>query len=298
MTRCPRCGKALDDEAQAGEDEPATCDVCGAELVTDGGAEVAVPSYTELSRVYDARTEKDLRFAHTLIEGADIPVFSNAARVGSHAFPYLAVLVPVDFAEKARAVLRENGLLKTPVDEAALAAVWAKDVVPALAGGQAASLASAIALEPGPLRAAVFEGLEEAGPIGLTVLRDLALSLAARGPREPAREAAGYLAACEAFRDRRGELIAALGAIAARGADADLAARVIGAVERFLGSADAERALVPLLEHANAGVRDAAIEALYAVSGGETLGFEPDAAEDARRAAVRRWRERVGGWLR
>jgi hypothetical protein len=269
--------------------------------VSEAAPPVAFPSYTEVVPVYEARDDANLAVVRAILEGGDIPAIvyaEHAARLGLRAASRL-LLVPTSFAERAREVLRASGV-RAPAPPARddLAALWSSEVVPAIAGAPPHSLAGAIALCGDALRAALFGALEAAGPRGLEVLRDVALALAVSGPLAAAREAAGYLAACEVFRDRRREMVLALGAIAARGADADLALRVASALERFRGAAETERALVPLLEHEDAAVRDAAIEALFSVSGGETLGFEPDAEPAARAAAVRRWSERVGIRLR
>jgi hypothetical protein len=298
MTRCPRCGKSF--EADVAEESAGSCDDCGTELVTEGRPAVALPSYTEVAKVYEARDETDLRLVRAMLEGADIPVFAYGEHLRNAAYgavpePPRTLLVPLSFARRAIRVLHDHGVLKpAPVERDELTSFWSVEVVPALAGAPASGLAASVSLRPEPFRTALFGALEAAGPRGLEILQDLALALAVRGPRDAAREAAGYLAACEAFRERRVAYVAALGAIASRGADADLAGRAIAALERFRGSTDAERAIVPLLDHADAGVRDAAIEALFSLSGGETLGYEPDAPAAARREAILRWWDRVG----
>jgi hypothetical protein len=265
--------------------------------VSESAPPVAFPSYTEVVPVYEARDGANLAVVRAILEGSDIPAIvyaEHSARLGLRAASRL-LLVPTSFAERARDVLRASGIREpAPPARDDLAALWSSEVVPVLAGAPAPGLASAVALRGDTLRAALFGALEAAGPRGLDVLRDIALALAVSGPLAAAREAAGYLAACEAFRDRRREMVLALGALAARGADAELALRVAVALERFRGAAETERALVPLLEHADAAVRDAAIEALFSVSGGESLGFDPDAEPAARAAAVRRWADRVG----
>lgn len=304
MRSCPRCRRVFEVDEASGEAPPETCSACGTELVsTQAAAPIALPSYTELVMVYEAHDEADLGLVRALLEAADVPVFAWGEPFAAAAATDLAggftrrrLLVPVAFARKAREALRERGVVRpvaaAPADE--LASLWREVVAPLLAGPEATPLADLIALRGEAFRAALFGALAKAGPRAQALLADLALALALKGPREAAREAAGFLAAHEALRDRRAALVSSLGALVARGAEKDLAVRVVAALERFRGSPDAERALVPLLEHEDAEVRDAAIEALFSVSGGETLGYEPDAPLDARRAAVERWRERTG----
>jgi len=302
MRRCPRCLRS--DPGGPDDEGTGTCAACGTELVTERPATVAaLPSYTELVKVYEAKDDAERDLVRALLEGADVPVFAYGeplAGAGSSGIGALMgprkLLVPVAFERKAREALTARGVIRaapTPSDE--MAPFWRAAVVPLLAGPFALGLARDLALRSEALRAAVFASLEAAGPRGLTLLADLALAFAAGGPREAAREAAGALATSEAFRDRRAGHVLSLGALVLCGADKELAARVTASLERFRGSPEAERALVPLLDHEDAEVRDAAIEALFSVSGGETLGYEPDASPETRKAAVARWRERTGG---
>jgi hypothetical protein len=301
MLRCPRCDRIFEDEGEG----PAACEVCGAALVREAhepppsAPPPARPTYTELVKIYEARSEPDLELVRAILSGGGIPAFAFGEHIRATRPSFdapRAVLIPVEFAARAADVLHQQGVIPGGVVEAAdLERLWVGVVAPLLAAPHAAALAAEVGRRDAALRAALFADLERAGSRGLALLADLALALALRGPDAAAREAASHLAAAEAFRERRADLVLALGALVRRSSAADLAGRVAGMLERFRGSIEAERALVPLLDHDDAAVRDGAIEALYSVSGGETLGFEPEAPPQDRALAVARWWARLGG---
>ncbi|MBN1419039.1 MAG: DUF2007 domain-containing protein [Planctomycetes bacterium] len=66
--------------------------------------------------------------------------------------------------------------------------------------------------------------------------------------------------------------------------------RDLAAVLEYLRTIDPDAILVGLLRDPDAGVREAAIESLFATHG-DDCGYEPDAPEEEREAAVRRWEE-------
>ncbi|HVY61052.1 MAG TPA: DUF2007 domain-containing protein, partial [Planctomycetota bacterium] len=131
MTRCPRCGTAF--EPAPGDDAAATCDACGTELLTEGAPAVALPSYTEVVKVYEARDETDLNLVRAILEGADIPVFAYGEHVRSAAYgavpePPRTLLVPFSFGRRALRVLRDHGVLKpAPVERDELTAFWSSE---------------------------------------------------------------------------------------------------------------------------------------------------------------------------
>lgn len=300
MLRCPRCEKVFDDEDE--DDGPAACDVCGAPLAREAHLTLPPPRpetvYTELVKIYDARNEADLQLVRAILTGGGVPAFSFGEHIRftrPNVDSPRAVLIPVEFAARAADVLRQQGVIPGPVAAEDLERLWVGAVAPLLAAPHAAPLAAEIGWRDGAFRAALFADLERAGARGVLLVADLALAFAARGPDAAAREAAGHLAASEGFRERRGDFATALGALVRPSSPRDVAARVAAMIERFRGLVEAERALVPLLDHADAEVRDDAIEALYSVSGGETLGFEPEAPVADRALAVARWWARVGG---
>jgi hypothetical protein len=284
MLRCPRCEKVFEDD-----DETAVCDACGVELLRAGPEPpVAAVGFSELVTVYEPADLEDLDRVRGLLAAADIQFY-----VPRMTFTAPRVQVPAELAERAKAVIAEGGR-PSPLDEKALAALWSKEVAPVLAGAPARSLASSLAVAEA-LRQAVLAALGRAGARGVEVIEELGLAFVLQGPRAAAVEAAAHLAASDAARERRERFLAALGGLVAYGAERDVLERAVLVAERFRGVAAAERAMVPLLEHADAAVRDAAIEALYTISGGETLGFEPDAPPEERAAAVGRWWARLGG---
>jgi HEAT repeat protein len=67
-----------------------------------------------------------------------------------------------------------------------------------------------------------------------------------------------------------------------------LLAEILG----LLGMLRPEEILITLLGDEDSGVRDAAIESLFSLTG-EDLGYEPDAPENARAEAIGRWMD----WL-
>jgi hypothetical protein len=292
--RCPRCDREIDDDEDA-----ATCDVCGAALAsarpTPAPPAPVRAEYTELVRIYVARDEGELALVRAILAAAGIPAYGYVESLHSRIDEPRAVAVPVDLAARAAEVLRRQGVVASEPDMPDLERLWLGLVAPLLSAPHAAAFAAEVGRREPALRAALFADLERAGPRGLSLLSDLVLALALRGPDAAAREAAVFLAACEAFRGLRPGFAAALGALVRTTSPVEVARRVAGMLARFRGLGEAERGLVPLLAHAVAGVRDEAIEALYSISGGETLGFEPDAPEDERARAVERWWARVGG---
>lgn len=256
------------------------------------------PIYTELVRIYEARTEADLTLVRAILAGAGIQAFAFGEQIRL-ARPNVdspkAVLVPMDDATRAAEVLRQQGVIPGVVEAEDLDRLWVGLVVPLLAAPNAMPLAAALGRRDASFRTALFQALERAGPRGVALLEDVTLALALRGPTTAAREAAAFVAASEPLRERRPFVAATLGALVRRACPSEIALRVASMLERFRLLAEAERALVPLLEHAEPAVRDAAIEALFSISGGETLGYEPDALAEARATAVERWWARVGG---
>jgi len=69
------------------------------------------------------------------------------------------------------------------------------------------------------------------------------------------------------------------------------ARRDLAAALEHLPAIDPDGILIGLLRDPDASVREAAIEALFALHG-DDLGYEPDASEEDREAAIRRWEER------
>jgi hypothetical protein len=291
--RCPRCEKPFDDD-----DLPAACEICGAELPRRREPARRAPIRADLVKIYEPRTEGDLALVRAILSSAGIASFAlgEHIRLTRPCFDTpLAIAVAADEAERALEALRRQGVVPAAVEGSDLDRFWLGPVAAALAAPHVGALAAEIGSCEASFRASIFARLEAAGPRGIALLEDLVLALGHRGPSAAAREAAAYVAASEALRDRRPALAAALGALIGASSPVEVALRVASMLERFRGSTEAERAIVPLLDHADAAVRDAAIEALYSISGGETLGFEPDASADQRGAAVARWRARVGG---
>ncbi len=306
MTRlsCPRCRKQFEEDED--DEDLLACDVCGAELVREGGpvAPVAGFGYADLVRLMTARTRTEALVVKAILGAADIPVTTPRHHFleGGPVTDAFALLVPREFLARAIAVCRDRGIFETTPAGEVLAKLWARAVVPAIEAWRpdaeaVPALGRELALVAEPVRRGLFEALGRLGPRGLGVVAELLLAFARLGPREAARESAAYLSSSDVFRPARAELLARVGELVAslRPRDTETALRACAAAERFRGVAEAERALVPLLDHEDASVRDAAIEALFSISGGETLGYEPDAEPEARRAALARWQARVGG---
>jgi hypothetical protein len=127
--------------------------------------------------------------------------------------------------------------------------------------------------------------LAEMGVAGAQALTEVARKAIVEGDRERLHFAAGGLSKVHGYRpdETFGPFLE----------DRDpttraLAALVIGRT----GSRSALRLLVPLLEDAELGVREEAIEGLYFITH-DDLGYEADAPETERAAAVARWQQRL-----
>ncbi len=306
MLRCPRCSMSYEPRGGASlvasdaDLLPARCEACGVELISDGLPPVARTTYTDLVTVYEGRSSYEVLVVRALLGAEDVPTAAPTPTLEHLTSPGpIEVGVPRELADRALRVLRERGVL--PPEEARdredLGRIWARHVAPMLEGG-GEPLARELALRDEAFRRTLYEALARLGARGLDVVARLVFAFAARGPLGAAREAAAFLASREGQNETRLDLVRRLGALAETARAPEVALRVAAAVERFraLGlGLEAERALVPLLEHEDAGVRDEALEALYSLSGGQTLGYDPEAREGARREAVERWWTRVGG---
>jgi hypothetical protein len=207
--------------------------------------------------------------------------------------------VPAEFALSAREILELRLRDLRPAEFAgSLLFDWEEETVvdpPLLRETNPAILRRGPEVIP-DLVAILWRGEEEARTRAGLLLSDLGVA-GAQALTEVARKAI-----VERDRDRLRPVVSALAKV--RGYRPDetfspflededptvraLAALVVGRT----GSKTCVPLLVPLLEDADVEVREEAIEALYTLTG-DDLGFEAEAPEDERAAAVARWRKRV-----
>jgi hypothetical protein len=216
------------------------------------------------------------------------------------------VFVPAEFAERAKAVLCEREIV-CGIDAARLAELTAA------AGDGAATdpaarkaLLEKLAEETRDYRHEALSEIGRRGDAGFVLLRAL-LADAVRVEDRVVRGAEGedetiacpvasdiaYLTDVGTFGSEHALLILAdLDKLAKEPAPA-VRRRVARALGRLRG-VGAGPALVDFLLDDDAGVRDEALESLYALSQGETFGFDPERPPAAQDAAIARWR----AWVR
>ncbi len=204
------------------------------------------------------------------------------------------VYVPTAYVGRARSVLAQHGYA-SEIDRAQLEQLLTLAEA-ALAGEQEARTRFLQALEDAPSRQTRVEALRRlAAREGyLALLRSLASEALASTEEEDAR-----LPGDLALLIQEGELPRSVGeqwvkqlaeaTHAERARTRRRAAAALGKLRGFGAAAP----LVALLEDPDESVRDEAIESLYVLADGESLGYEPDAPERERAAAIARWRR----WL-
>jgi hypothetical protein len=256
--------------------------------------------YVDLVRVHNAGDMAEAQLIKGMLENAQVPCALEDDASGALTDGLTGarldgtdVFVPAAYVTRARAVLSHHGYV-SGIDKQQLAELLA-GLESAIGGDEAAHRAFVGQLEQEPsrdTRIAVLRAIEKREDAATLlrsliqaslgsdddghVLSDIAL-LVAEGelPRELARDLANDLSGAtkaETTTQRR-RAAAALGKLRGHGGAA---------------------ALVNLLEDSDESVRDEAIESLYVISEGDSFGFEPDASEEDRAAAVAKWRSWLG----
>ncbi len=301
MPYCPECREEFDSGVQV-------CVDCGdvalvARLEDLPAQEPApLPGAEHIEgelRFYADSRELAQRLEASLVSGT-IPVFTYEEPLETEGGQAWGLAVPSEFEERAWARLRavpyeEVDLGEGPVRLYSLD-LEADDPVPeVLLAEDSQVLASGEAAHPALVEAALDTGSAHQG----RAVRLLAES-------GPAGKALLFGILQEALKNRRREFLSVfliqlrtIRIVPPEGGFEDLVAHedvevrrlACAAAASLLGRGFAPR-LVGLLEDADAGVRDEAIEALFDLYG-DDLGFEAEADEGSRAKAVGRWRQRV-----
>ncbi|GIW71388.1 MAG: hypothetical protein KatS3mg102_0930 [Planctomycetota bacterium] len=255
--------------------------------------------YVELVPVYNAADLTEAQLVKGLLESAQVPcaIEDDASGALTDALTGARldgtdVFVPAAYVEAARRVLAAHGYAAGIDRERATELVQLLEA--ALGGGEQERARFLEALEEEPsreTRLAVLRALERLPHLEEAIATLVRASLNAEEEGRVLED----LALLVAEREMPRTLAARLAADLAEATRSDSAARRRRAATALgkLRGVGAARSLVALLEDPDESVRDAAIESLYALTGGESFGYEPDAPPAERAAAVERWR----AWL-
>jgi hypothetical protein len=289
--------EGADEEAEGeGEGEEAL-----AEAAAEGGAADAEgEDYVELVKIHNVRDANEAHLVKSILESFHIPCETEDAGMDNFGgilptqLDGVDVYVPAQFEAKAKAVLCERNIV-CGIDKGRLEALLADagDEV-AQDAGKRASLLARIGDETRDYRHEALSAIgKRGGKGGFELLRALL--------RDALRSDAGATVAMDvaaltnlgAFGRERALLVLDDLDRIAKDPDAGVRKRAATALGRLRG-VGAAPALVDLLGDDDAGVRDEALESLYALSQGETFDFDPEMTPASQEQAIARWR----AWVR
>lgn len=281
------------------------------------GETVALPpedvEYVDLVKIHNVGSIAEARLVKGTLESFHIPsvveddVMETLQGFLPSQLDGIDIFVPAEFEARARAVLCERGIV-CGLDQKEVEAFLAEKVVPAFEGGEAEREALGAALAEAPsrdFRREVLARIARRGKAGLEIVRDLLRSACRAGATEPRAEAEGAsdlhplvadvpkLADSGTFGPEAPVAIVSDLARLASDPSPEVRRRAAAALGRIRG-AGAGAALVTLLDDPERDVRDEAIESLFALSSGETFGYDPDADPGRQHEPIARWRE----WVR
>ncbi|HVY61053.1 MAG TPA: HEAT repeat domain-containing protein [Planctomycetota bacterium] len=264
--------------------------------------------YVELTKIHNVRDRSEGQLVRSILESFHIPcvIEDQDADVLSGLLPNeldgIDVFVPADYAERAKLVLCERNIV-CGIDQKRLA-----DLMGAATDGAAtdaakrAALLQALGEETRDYRHEALSTIGKRDHAGFELLRALLADAVriedrvvkgAEGQDEktafPVASDIAYLTDLGTFgKDNALLILADLGKLA-KDPDPKVRARVARALGRLRG-VGAGPELVDFLLDDDAGVRDEALESLYALSQGETFDFDPDLSPASQEAAIKAWR--------
>jgi len=303
--------KGANDEAETeGLAEAAEGDIANDAAPAEGGADGADDAeglaedddghgegvdYVELVKIHNVRGADEAHLVRGILESFHIPCTTEDAAIDNFGgvlpsqLDGIDIFVPVGFTEKAKAVLCERNIA-CGVDPAKMEALLAEATLAAAQDdAKRAAIAARIGGEQRDFRLEALGRIGKRGADGVALIR----ALLKQGLRadETARVAldAAALANLGAFGKETALLVLDDLDHVKKDPDAAVRKRAATALGKLRGIG-AGAALVELLGDVDAGVRDEALESLYAISGGETFDFDPELTPATQDAAIARWR--------
>lgn len=282
---------AADPSTGEASDEPAPPEGSGGE-----GDDPTAVDYVELAKIHNVRDRNEARIIKGILESFNIPCVAEDDTGDMVSMPTeldgIDILVPAQFAQKARDVLCERNIV-CGIEPGRLEALLGEvnEKLASDAEGLKA-IAGKVGEETRDYRHEALTKIGKRGEDGFKLLRALLVAALHTDDENPVAHDVAYLTDLGTFGKERALLILADLDQQAKDPDAAVRKRVARSLGRLHG-VGAAPALVDFLLDDDAGARDEALEGLYALSNGETFDFDPDLTPASQEEAILKWR----GWL-